>query len=92
MRINRTLLEIIVSSVVKELITEKMVDIRDYQQFEEKVFSVMLEDLTIEDRLDEEARNIMEQYSEMIKSSNVEYYEMFKTIKKKLIRERKLIL
>jgi hypothetical protein len=52
----------------------------------------MLNDLTLEDRLDEETREIMEQYSEMIKSSNVEYHEMFKTIKKKLMRERKLIL
>ncbi len=92
MRISKTLLEIIVASIVKELITEKMVEVSDYQMFEEKIYSVMIEDLEIEDRLDEEVRGIMEQYSDMIKESNVEYHEMFKTIKKKLVNERKLIL
>lgn len=92
MRISKTLLEIISSSIARTLVSRKLINVRDIHQFEEKIHNVLLDDLTIEDRLDEEVRLIMEQHSDTIKQANVEYHEMFKTIKKKLVRERKLIL
>jgi hypothetical protein len=92
MRISKTLLEVIVSRLSRDLLEKGMVSTKDLHQFEEQLYNVIFDDLTIEDRLDEEVRLIMEQHSDTIKQANVEYHEMFKTIKKKLIKERKLIL
>jgi len=92
MRLSKTLIEAIISNIVKELVEKKLVNVDDYQMLEEKLTAVMIDDLSIEDRLDEEVRELMAQHEDMIRSSNVEYHEMFKTIKKKLIRERKLII
>jgi hypothetical protein len=92
MRISQKFVESIISELVKELLQEKMIETGDYMILQEKLTSVMAGDLMVEDRLDDEIRKIMEQHSDVIRSSNVEYHEMFKTIKKKLVKERKLIL
>ena len=49
-------------------------------------------ELSVEDRLNDEVREILTQHSEEMRRTNVEYREMFKMIKKKLARERKIIL
>ena len=92
MRISPKIVESIVSDIVRILMEQKMIEVDSYQMLEERLESVMIEDLSVEDRIDEEVREIMEQHSDMIRSSNVEYHEMFKTIKKKLIKEKKVIL
>jgi hypothetical protein len=46
----------------------------------------------VEDQLNEEVREILASHAEEMRRTNVEYREMFKMIKKKLARERKIIL
>jgi len=92
MRISQKFVESIISELVRELLQGKMIETENYMILQEKLTSVMADDLMVENRLDDEIRKIMEQHSDMIRSSNVEYHEMFKTIKKKLTKERKLIL
>lgn len=92
MRISQKFVESIVSEIVKELLQKKMIETADYTVLQEKLVSVVVDDLMVEDRLDDEVRKIMEQHADVIRSSNVEYHEMFKTIKKKLVKERKIIL
>jgi hypothetical protein len=92
MRISQKFVESIVSEIVKELLQKKMIEVSDYTVLQEKLVSVVIDDLMVEDKLDDEVRKIMEQHADVIRSSNVEYHEMFKTIKKKLVKERKIIL
>jgi hypothetical protein len=91
MRINKRLIDIISAEIVKNLLKEKAIEVKDYQMLEERINSLITNDLSEEDRLDEEVRKIMEQHSDVIRGSNVEYHEMFKTIKKKLMKERKIV-
>ena len=46
----------------------------------------------VEDQLNDEVRDILTQHAEEMRRTNVEYREMFKMIKKKLARERDIIL
>jgi hypothetical protein len=46
----------------------------------------------VEDQLNDEVREILASHAEEMRRTNVEYREMFKMIKKKLARERKIIL
>jgi hypothetical protein len=49
------------------------------------------EELAVEDRLNEEVREILSQYSEYMRREGVSYQEMFRRIKNTLITQRKVI-
>jgi uncharacterized protein len=52
---------------------------------------IITEELTIEDRLNDEVREILQQYSEYMRREGVSYQEMFRRIKNTLITQRKVI-
>ena len=56
-----------------------------------QVARVIEEDLRTEDDLNEDVRDILEQYEETMRRDGVSYMEMFKKIKRKLILERKIV-
>jgi len=49
------------------------------------------EDLSIEDRLNDEVRDMLSQYSDYMRREGVSYQEMFRRIKNTLITQRKVI-
>ena len=49
------------------------------------------EDLAVEDRLNDEVRDLLDQYSEYMRRENVSYQEMFRKIKNQLLAQRKVI-
>jgi hypothetical protein len=55
------------------------------------IANVIEEDLAIEDRLNDEVREILSEYTEYMRREGVSYQEMFRRIKNQLIRERKVI-
>ncbi len=55
------------------------------------VAAVIIEDLETEDRLNEEVREILSQYSEYMRREGVSYQEMFRKIKKTLLAQRKVV-
>jgi len=57
-----------------------------------KVEKVITEDLMVEDKLNEEVRQILEKYRDYMIREHIEYHKMFATVKRKLIKERGLIL
>jgi hypothetical protein len=52
----------------------------------------MLEELSLEDRINDEVRAILEQYSEEMRTSGASYQEMFKKVKNELVRKYKAVL
>ncbi len=57
----------------------------------EKVNEIITEELSAEDRLNDEVRDILSQYSEYMRRESVSYQEMFRRIKNQLISQRKVI-
>ena len=55
------------------------------------ITEVITEELAVEDRLNDEVRDMLSQYSEYMRRENVSYQEMFRRIKKTLISQRKVI-
>jgi hypothetical protein len=53
---------------------------------------VVTEELSIEDRLNAEVRQLLKTYARQIESGQVDYQKMFTMIKQKLVRERGIIL
>ncbi len=55
------------------------------------ISNVVEEDLAIEDRLNDEVRDMLSEYSEYMRREGVSYQEMFRRIKNTLITKRKVI-
>lgn len=57
----------------------------------EKIADVISDELAVEDRLNDEVRELLSQYSEYMRREGVSYQEMFRKIKNTLISQRKVI-
>jgi uncharacterized protein len=55
------------------------------------IAQVIEEDLATEDKLNDEVRDILDQYSEYMRRENVSYQEMFRKIKNQLLSQRKIV-
>ena len=58
----------------------------------ERIRLKMAEEIGLEDRLNEEVREILSQHAEEMRRTGVSYQEMYKKVKGELARQRKLIL
>jgi len=57
----------------------------------DKISEVISGELAVEDRLNDEVRDLLSQYSEYMRREGVSYQEMFRRIKNTLISQRKVI-
>lgn len=77
---------------VKHLIDAKMITTTDSKVTEERVHSGLLDELSLEDRINEEVRVILDAYSEEMRRSGAQYAEMFKKVKTELAKKYKAVL
>jgi hypothetical protein len=92
MLLSRDFVGYMAKEVVKRLLAAKMIETRDVEALTQHVRQVMADEVTVEDRLNEEAREILSRYSEEMRRTGASYQEMYKKVKSQLARERKLIL
>ena len=94
MLLNRDYIGHMASEVVKKLVEGNLVEIKekDLEPVILRVRQRMMEEITVEDRVNEEVRNILVQYQDEMRRTGVSYQEMFKKVKGQLARDRKLIL
>ncbi|MGE5648082.1 MAG: DUF507 family protein [Acidobacteriota bacterium] len=76
--------------LVKKL-TPAMVETVEPQAVSELLNDIISEELQVEDRLNDEVRDILSQYAQYMRENNVSYQEMFRRIKNTLITQRKVI-
>jgi hypothetical protein len=53
---------------------------------------LLLNELTVEDRLNEEVRGLLKKYAPEIEKGHLDYRKLFELTKHKLVKERNLIL
>ena len=53
---------------------------------------LIVEELMVEDRLNQEVRDVLSQHTSEMERSNVTYTEMFKMLKRKMAKEKGIIL
>jgi hypothetical protein len=92
MLLSRDYVGYMAKEVVKRLAAQKMIEIKNVESLTQQVRQVMADEVTVEDRVNEEVREILAKYSDEMKRTGVSYQEMFKKVKGQLARERKLIL
>ena len=92
MLLSRDFVGYMANEVVKRLIANKMIEAGHPAALGERIRMKMAEELGIEDRLNEEVREILNQHAEEMRRTGVSYQEMYKKVKGELARQRKLIL
>ena len=92
MRLTKNQVEYISYRIAKELQDKELIETDDPAATIQSLIGIVTEELLVEDRLNDEVREILTDHAEEMRRTNVEYREMFKMIKKKLARERKIIL
>ena len=78
--------------VTKKLIAGEFIETPNVQEVRERVNLALLDELTLEDRINDEVRIILETYSDEMRQSGANYQEMFKKIKNELVRKYKAVL
>lgn len=68
-----------------------LIEAIDVAAASELVSNIITEELQVEDRLNDEVRDILSQYSDYMRREGVSYQEMFRRIKNTLISQRKVI-
>ena len=78
--------------VVKRLVASQMIETKAVDAVRHQVPLAMADELSVEDRLNEEVREILSQHAEEMRRTGASYQEMYKKVKGELARQRKLIL
>jgi hypothetical protein len=92
MLLSRDFVSYMAKEVVKRLSATEMIETKAADLVTQHVRQTMAEELSVEDRLNEEVREILSQHSDEMRRTGVSYQEMYKKVKGELARQRKLIL
>ena len=78
--------------VTKKLIVGEFIETKNLPAVTTRVHSSMLDELSLEDRINDEVRVILEAYSEEMRKTGANYQEMFRKVKNELVRKYKAVL
>ena len=78
--------------ITKKLISGEFVETKDVPAITEKVNAALLDELSLEDRINDEVRVILEAYSDEMQRSGANYQEMSRKVKSELVRKYKAVL
>jgi len=78
--------------VTKKLIAGKLIETSAVAAVTERVHAALLEELSLEDRINDEVRVILEAYSDEMRNTGANYQEMFRKVKTELVRKDKAVL
>jgi len=80
-----------VSRQIVTKLTPRWIETTNPQSASGFIGSVIEEDLSIEDKLNDEVRDMLSEYSDYMRREGVSYQEMFRRIKNTLITQRKVV-
>jgi hypothetical protein len=77
---------------VKRLAASGFIETKSLPAVTEKAHAAMLEELSLEDRINDEVRVILEAYSDEMRNTGANYQEMFRKVKNELVRKYRAVL
>ena len=92
MLLARDFITYIARETVRRLVDQELIEAKNREDLTTRVRAALDEELSVEDRLNEEVRQILTQYADQMRRTGAQYQEMYKKVKSQLARDRKLIL
>jgi hypothetical protein len=90
MLLAREFVEYLSRHIVKKL-TPHTFEAADSAGAAELINNVIFDELSAEDQLNDEVRDILDQYADYMRRENVSYQEMFRRTKNQLLQQRKIV-
>jgi hypothetical protein len=92
MRLSPDEIQFISRKIVKTLVAAKRLEVDDEARVTDGIARVIADELSIEDRLNEEAREVLAQHMTSMERSDITYSEMFKKVKRELAKQKGIVL
>lgn len=93
MRIPKGWVPVLGKEIIKDLLEREQIDLTIPEEQAAKLLEeLMLNELMVEDRLNEEVREMLKKYDVEIEKGRLDYRRLFEMTKKKLVQERNIIL
>jgi hypothetical protein len=92
MQFQREYVAYMAKQVLKRLNDEGLITYEEPDYVTEVINQVMIEELSLEDRINDEVRKILEEHGNQMKGLGASFEDAFKAIKRELVRQRKVIL
>ena len=78
--------------VTKKLIAGKFIETEAVPLVTEKVHGALVDELSLEDRINDDVRKILETYADEMNKTGANYQEMFRKVKSELVKKYKAVL
>ena len=72
-------------------LASNMIEISNRAAVGEMLVSIVMDEMSVEDKLNDEVRAILEEYSVYMANNAISYSEMFRRIKNQLVQQRKIV-
>jgi len=93
MRIPKSWVPIIAKKIIDNLIAKELVTPKiPLDKLLEIAEKLMMEELMVEDRLSDEVRELLKKHESEIERGRMDYRSLFELTKKKLVKERNIVL
>jgi len=92
MLLSRDYITYVAQEVVKRLVAEEMIETAAVEEVTQRVRQGIADEMAVEERVNEEARQILSDHADTMRRTGVSYQEMFKKVKAQIARDKKLIL
>lgn len=93
MRIPKTWVPLLARKITDNLLSKNLVAASvPKEQLIAVTEEILMHELTVEDRLNEEVRELLKSHAAEIEKGRLDYRKLFEMTKQKLVRERNLVL
>ena len=92
MRLNEDEIQFICRKIIKTLVAAGRLQVDAEEAVIEGMVKTVTEEFHLEDRLNDEVREVLVQHASEMARSDITYTEMFKMVKRKLAKEKGIIL
>ena len=92
MQFPREYVAFMAQQALKRLAAAGLIQVDQPDYVREVMTQVVLEELAVEDRINDEVREKLQQIEPEMKQMGASYEEMFKKVKRQIVRDRKVVL
>ncbi len=78
--------------IVDRLVKAEAIETTAQAAVTQRIEAALVDELSVEDRINDEVRVILETYSDEMRRSGANYQEMFKKVKNELVRKYKAVI
>ena len=93
MRIPKGWVPVLAGDIIDELLRKDQIELKASREQTAAILEeLILDELMVEDRLNQEVREMLKQFDSEIEKGRLDYRKLFDLTKKKIVKERNIIL